>query len=375
MIPTFDNVGKMPMVAPLPSQITSLLEGIRLPHAESNLVAAKAIDEIAISADEIAVRLSFGYPLSTEQIAELKAQVCQALQTRWNKHKVVTTINIRLRRHKVQGALKPKSMIKNIIAVGSGKGGVGKSTVAVNLACALQALGAKVALLDADIYGPSQPLLLGRAREKAFTHLKKLIPIEQYGIQSISMGYLVDEATPMVWRGPMVSGALQQLLNDTAWRECDYMIIDLPPGTGDIQLTLAQKIPISGAIIVTTPQDLALIDVRKAYHMFAKVGVPVLGVVENMSTHVCSQCGHHDPIFGQGGGEAIAKECEINFLGQIPLTKSVREYADQGTPIVNAAPLDPVSLTYQSIAQKAAMLLSKREVEHTAVLSELVLEG
>lgn len=363
------------MVAPLPSQITSLLEKIILPHGEGDLVSAKVVDEIAIHPEQIGVRLSFPYPLSKEFISKLKQEVSDKLSELWPAYKINCAINIRIYRHKVQGTLKPKSVIKNIIAVGSGKGGVGKSTVAINLACALHHLGARVALLDADIYGPSQPHLLGKARDKAYTHQKKLIPVEHYGLQSISMGYLVDEATPMVWRGPMVSGALQQLLNDTAWQACDYMIIDLPPGTGDIQLTLAQKVPISGAVVVTTPQDLALIDVKKAVHMFAKVDVPILGVVENMSGHVCSHCNHVEAIFGQGGGETIAKECGIPLLGQIPLAMSIRECGDRGCPIVVENPNHPVGELYIEMAQKMAITLSKREIEHNAVLSELVIEG
>lgn len=362
------------MLAPLPSQITSALAGIVDPYLEQDLVSAKVIQEIAIQASQICIRLVFPYPIKS-QISQLKQSVSERLRRLWPEYDVVLTIESRIRRHKVQKGLKPKSVIKNIIAVGSGKGGVGKSTVAINLALALKALGAKVALLDADIYGPSQPRMLGRHEEHAYTHQKKLLPIESFGIQSISMGYLVEEATPMVWRGPMVSGALQQLLNDTAWDDCDYMIIDLPPGTGDIQLTLAQKIPISGAVIVTTPQDIALLDVRKAYHMFAKVEVPVLGVVENMSWHICSQCNHQEAIFGQGGGEKIAKECDIPLLGQIPLTSTIRELSDAGRPIVIDDPDGAIAKIYLEIAQKVSATLSKREIEHSATISELVLEG
>lgn len=362
------------MVAPLPSQITSVLAGITDPYLEQDLVEAKIVQEIVIQTSQISLGLVYPYPI-LGQISQLKQSISEALRQAWPDYEVELKIESRIRRHKVQKGLKPKSVIKNIIAVGSGKGGVGKSTVAINLALALKALGAKVALLDADIYGPSQPRMLGRHEEHAYTHQKKLIPVQNYGIQSISMGYLVEEATPMVWRGPMVSSALQQLLNDTAWQECDYMIIDLPPGTGDIQLTLAQKIPISGAVIVTTPQDIALLDVRKAYHMFAKVEVPVLGVVENMSWHICSQCGHQEGIFGEGGGEKIAKECGIPLLGQIPLDSVIRELSDQGRPIVVDDPEGPIAKRYLEMAQKVSATLSKREIEHSATLSELVLEG
>lgn len=362
------------MVAPLPSQITTLLSGIVDPYLGQDLVSAKIIQEITIEGNRIGLRLVYPYPIKSRS-AELKEAIGEKLQRTWPEYQVMVAIESRIRRHKVQNGLKPKSVIKNIIAVGSGKGGVGKSTVAINLALSLKALGAKVAILDADIYGPSQPRMLGRHEEHAYTHQKKLIPVESFGIQSISMGYLVDEATPMVWRGPMVSGALQQLLNDTAWHECDYMIIDLPPGTGDIQLTLAQKIPISGAVIVTTPQDIALLDVRRAYHMFDKVGVPVLGVVENMSWHQCRQCGHEDHLFGQGGGEKIAKECNIPLLGKIALDASIGQSGENGRPIVIEEPHGSIANSYLDIAQKMTAGLALREVEHEATLSEVVLEG
>ena len=244
--------------------------------------------------------------------------------------------------------------IKNIIAVASGKGGVGKSTVAVNLALALMKEGASVGILDADIYGPSQPLLLGVTEQPEVTPEKKFYPIIKHGIQSMSIGYLIDVNTPMVWRGPMVSGALQQLFNDTLWDKLDYLIIDLPPGTGDIQLTLSQKIPVSGAVIVTTPQDLALLDARKAVAMFQKVRVPVLGVVENMSLHRCSQCGHLESIFGEGGGERLAAEYKIEMLGALPLDIKIRQQADSGCPTVIAEPNSEIALQYREIARKVA---------------------
>jgi ATP-binding protein involved in chromosome partitioning len=248
--------------------------------------------------------------------------------------------------------------IKNIIAIASGKGGVGKSTTAVNLALALTLDGARVGILDADIYGPNQPQMLG-ATERPETKDKKLQPVIRYGIQSMSIGYLVDPDSAMIWRGPMVSTALQQLLNDTQWDNLDYLIMDLPPGTGDIQLTMAQKIPVSGAIIVTTPQDIALLDARKAIAMFRKVNVPVLGVVENMSGHVCSQCGHHEAIFGSGGGERLAHQYEVELLGSLPLDMRIREQADGGKPTVIAEPESKLSQTYRSIAQKAVDKLAQ----------------
>lgn len=248
--------------------------------------------------------------------------------------------------------MKPIPEIKNIIAVASGKGGVGKSTTAVNLALAFSQEGARVGILDADIYGPSQPLMLGVTTRPDIKDKKTLMPVLAHGIQSMSIGYLIDENSPMAWRGPMVSMALQQLLYDTQWDNLDYLVIDLPPGTGDIQLTLAQKIPVTGAVIVTTPQDLALLDARRAYEMFRKVNVPVLGIIENMSIHTCSQCGHQESIFGAGGGAELAQGYGIDLLGQLPLDIQIREQADSGNPTVSAAPTSPNALRYREIAKQ-----------------------
>lgn len=242
--------------------------------------------------------------------------------------------------------------VKQIIAIASGKGGVGKSTTAVNLALALSKEGARTGILDADIYGPSQPLMLGiKTRPEVQTN-KTLMPVLAHGVQSMSIGYLIDEHSPMVWRGPMVSMALQQLLHDTHWDNLDYLIIDLPPGTGDVQITLAQKIPVNGAIIVTTPQDLALVDAKRAYEMFRKVNVNVLGVIENMSNHICTKCGHNEPIFGTGGGQEFATKYDIDLLGALPLDRQIREQTDSGTPSVAKDPKSPISGIYRDIARK-----------------------
>jgi ATP-binding protein involved in chromosome partitioning len=253
--------------------------------------------------------------------------------------------------------------IKNIIAVASGKGGVGKSTTAVNLALAFSKEGAHAGILDADIYGPSQPLMLGVKTHPEVKDKKAIMPVLAHGIQSMSIGYLVDTTSPMVWRGPMVSMALQQLLNDTQWDNLDYLVIDLPPGTGDIQLTLAQKIPVTGAVIVTTPQDLALLDARRAYEMFKKVNVPVLGIIENMSLHRCTQCGHAEPIFGTGGGQRMAEQYAIELLGQLPLDIRIREQTDNGSPTVTSDPESQNAQLYLAIAKRIMMKLSQ---EHSS---------
>jgi ATP-binding protein involved in chromosome partitioning len=253
--------------------------------------------------------------------------------------------------------------VKHLIAVASGKGGVGKSTTAVNLALALQAEGARAGLLDADIYGPSQPLMLGVAEgtRPAQRGSQLLEPIVAHGLQTMSIGYLLTENTPVVWRGPMASGALQQLLNQTAWDGLDYLVVDLPPGTGDIQLTLAQKTPLSGAVIVTTPQDIALLDAKKAIEMFRKVDVPVLGIVENMAVHICTNCGHTDHLFGEGGGKKMAQEYGVQLLGSLPLARSIREQADSGNPTVAAEPDGPVTKIYREIARGVMAQVAQKQ--------------
>lgn len=288
-----------------------------------------------------------------------------------------TNVSSKIEPHAGLRGIKRLPQIKNIIAVASGKGGVGKSTVSVNLALALAKEGAQVGILDADIYGPSQPMMLGALHppEMQENREKKiLLPIKRHGIQSMSIGYLIDNDSAMIWRGPMVTTALQQLLNDTQWENLDYLIIDLPPGTGDIQLTLAQKIPVSASVIVTTPQDLALLDARRAYHMFRKVNIPVLGVVENMSMHICSQCNHVESIFGEGGGERLAKECDLELLGQLPLDKKIREQTDKGTPTVVADPDGAIAKMYCEIARQVAARLSLLPKDYSAKFPNVVVK-
>jgi len=265
----------------------------------------------------------------------------------------------RITARKVQGDLKPLKQIRNIIAVASGKGGVGKSSTAVNLALGLQADGARVGILDADIYGPSIPRMLGISGQPE-TDGKRLIPMQAHGLQAMSMGLLVDEETPMIWRGPMVTSALQQLLSETNWDDLDVLVVDLPPGTGDIQLTLVQKVPVAGAVIVTTPQDIALLDARKALQMFRKLDVCVLGVVENMSTHICSQCGHEEPVFGRGGGERMALEYSIPLLGHLPLAMEIRAALDAGQPTMVSAPDSAIAKSYLEFARRVAAELARQ---------------
>ncbi|MEE4379970.1 MAG: iron-sulfur cluster carrier protein ApbC [Candidatus Competibacteraceae bacterium] len=344
------------------------------PYMEKDLVSTKSVKTIDISGDAVAVTVELGFPAAGYRdalAAELKSRIA-ALAGVGN---VTVKVSDKITTHEVQKGLKPLPNVKNIIAVASGKGGVGKSTTAVNLALALQTEGATVGVLDADIYGPSQPRMLGAQQRPDSKDGKSLEPVQSHGLQSMSIGYLIEEETPMIWRGPMVTQALEQMLNETHWRELDYLVIDLPPGTGDTQLTLSQKIPVSGAIIVTTPQDIALLDARKGLKMFEKVSVPVLGVVENMSTHICSQCGHEEHIFGEGGGQRMAAQHNVQFLGALPLDIRIREEADNGTPTVVADPDGPISLIYREIARKAAAKLALQAKSYSQKFPNIVIQN
>ncbi|MCP5145595.1 MAG: iron-sulfur cluster carrier protein ApbC [Gammaproteobacteria bacterium] len=332
------------------------------PYLGTDLVSAGAAT-IETSANGAKVVVTLGFPTAVYG-AELQARLEHLLAGLDGP--VEVEVNSKVVTHAVQQGVKPLPQIRNTIAVASGKGGVGKSTTAVNLALALQAEGARVGILDADIYGPSQPRMLGTVGRPQTTDGKRIEPLVSYGIQSISIGNLIDEETPMIWRGPMATGALQQLLNDTNWRDLDYLVIDLPPGTGDIQLTLCQQIPVSGALIVTTPQDIALLDARRALKMFEKVNVPVLGIIENMSTHICSNCGHEEHIFGAGGGQKMAEQYKVDLLGALPLDLAIREGVDQGQPTVALAPESDISHRYREIARRvgARLMLRARDFSH-----------
>ncbi len=339
------------------SAVENVLKDIVDPHTRLDLYSAKNVKGIDITGSDVSLRIELGYPAKS-YVNELKSLVETRLQQLPGIGRVNAEINWKIVAHAVQKTLKPLTNVKNIIAVASGKGGVGKSTTTANLALALAAEGASVGILDADIYGPSIPTMLGLSGQPESPDGKTLLPKVSYGVQTISIGYLVDPDQAMIWRGPMVTGALQQLLTQTQWRDLDYLIVDLPPGTGDIQLTLAQQIPVSGAVIVTTPQDIALIDAQRGLAMFEKVQVPILGLVENMSIHICSQCGHEEAIFGSGGGAAMAAKNHVELLGSLPLDIKIREFADHGRPTVAADPDGRPAQIYKAIARRMAAKLS-----------------
>jgi ATP-binding protein involved in chromosome partitioning len=342
--------------------VLTALKGFKDPYLPSlDLVERDAVKKLLIDGDKVSLEIALGYPavsMKQEIIGQLKALVTSVPGVK----EVHIDLQWGIAASKTQKNMPSMHRIKNIIAVASGKGGVGKSTTSVNLALALAKEGAKVGLLDADIYGPSQPMMLGipETQRPQFIDEKFFNPIFVHGIQTMSMGYMITDATPMVWRGPMVSGALQQLLSQCMWHDLDYLIIDMPPGTGDIQLTLAQKVPVTGAVIVTTPQDIALLDAKKGIEMFRKVDIPVLGVVENMATHICSQCGHEEHLFGHGGGERIAKEYDAELLGALPLDITIRQGTDSGQPTMVADPEGKIAKIYIDIARKMAASLVMR---------------
>jgi len=355
-------------------QVEEALAQVIDPYLEKDLVKAKAVKNIEIKGGKVNIDIVLGYPCkgSQEELANRLQEKVSAID---GVSDVSFSISSKIDSHAVQQGVKPIEGIKNIIAIASGKGGVGKSTTAVNLALALSVEGARVGLLDADIYGPSQPRMLGSTDKPESSDGKTMEPIVSYDLQTMSIGYLVDEETPMIWRGPMVTQALEQLLKDTNWKDLDYLIIDLPPGTGDTQLTLAQKVPVSGAVIVTTPQDIALLDARKALKMFEKVEIPVLGVIENMSTHICSECGHEEHIFGQGGGNSMAEQYDVAYLGGLPLDIRIRKETDEGKPTVAAEPESAISRTYRDIARKVAAKLATQKKDYASKFPNIVIQN
>jgi len=329
------------------------------PNTGADLVSSRSARNIQVNGSDISLDIELGYPAKS-QVEAIKNMVVAALQAVPGIGRAGVNVYSKIVAHRVQGGVKLLPNVRNIIAVSSGKGGVGKSTTAVNLALALTAEGASVGLLDADIYGPSQPMMLGIDEKARSSDGKTLDPLEKYGLKVSSIGFMISPDEPMVWRGPMVTQALLQLLEQTNWGDLDYLIIDMPPGTGDIQLTLAQKVPVTGAVIVTTPQDIALLDARKGLKMFEKVGIPILGIVENMGLHICSQCGHAEHIFGEGGGQRMGKEYGVELLGALPLALSIREQTDAGRPPVVAEPDSLVASVYKEIARKVAVRVAQK---------------
>jgi ATP-binding protein involved in chromosome partitioning len=354
--------------------VKEVLSKVIDPNTHKDFVSSKSARNIKVEGADVALDIELGYPAKS-QIDGIRKDVIAAVRSLPGVGNVSANVYSKIISHTVQRGVKLLPNVKNIIAVASGKGGVGKSTTAANLALALAAEGAAVGILDADIYGPSQPMMMGISGRPETLDGKTMEPLENHGLQVSSIGFMIDPDEPMVWRGPIVTQALQQLLEQTNWRDLDYLIVDMPPGTGDIQLTLSQKVPVTGAVIVTTPQDIALLDARKGLKMFEKVGIPIIGIVENMSVHVCSNCGHAEHIFGSGGGEKMCAEYGVEFLGGLPLTMAIREQADSGKPTVVADPDGAVAAIYKSIARKIAVKVAEKAKDMSSKFPSIVIKN
>ncbi len=355
-------------------QVETALKEIVDPNTGKDFIATKSAKNIKVDGNDVSVDILLGYPAKS-QIDGIRRQVIEKLKGIPGVGNVSANVSVKIVSHAVQRGVKLIPNVKNIVAIASGKGGVGKSTTAVNLALALAAEGASVGVLDADIYGPSQPMMLGILGRPESVDGKTIEPMEGHGVQAMSIGFLIEVDTPMVWRGPMVTQALEQLLTETRWREIDYLVVDMPPGTGDIQLTLAQKVPVTGAVIVTTPQDIALIDARKGFKMFEKVGIPILGVVENMSLHICPNCGHESHIFGSGGGAQMCQDFGVDLLGSLPLDIAIREQADSGMPSVVSDPDGRVAEIYRQIARRIAIKIADQARDMTSAFPKIVIQN
>ncbi len=347
---------------------TGLLEALKTvvdPNTGRDFVSSKALKNVSIQGGDVGFDVELGYPAKS-QIPNFRQALIAAAKTLPEVQNVSVNIFSKIQAHSVQRGVALLPQVKNIVAVASGKGGVGKSTTAVNLALALAAEGASVGLLDADIYGPSVPMMMGLSDRPESDDGKTMEPLENYGVQVMSIGFLVAQDEAMIWRGPMATQALEQLLRQTNWRGLDYLIVDLPPGTGDIQLTLSQRVPMTGAVIVTTPQDIALLDAKKGIKMFEKVGVPILGIVENMAVHVCSNCGHVEHIFGADGGKKMAADYKMDYLGALPLKLQIREQADSGKPTVVADPGGDVAAIYKAVARQVAVSIAAKNKDFSS---------
>ncbi|MFZ6870746.1 iron-sulfur cluster carrier protein ApbC [Undibacterium sp. Di27W] len=354
--------------------IKAALAKVTDPNTNKDLVTTKSVKNIKIEGADVSLDVELGYPAKS-QFELIRAAVVAAITALPGVGKVLVNVSSKIIAHAVQPGIKLMPNVKNIIAVASGKGGVGKSTTAANLALALAAEGAAVGILDADIYGPSQPMIMGISGRPETVDGKTMEPLENHGLQVSSIGFMIDPDEPMVWRGPLVTQAMQQLLGQTNWRDLDYLIVDMPPGTGDVQLTLSQKVPVTGAIIVTTPQDIALLDARKGLKMFEKVGIPILGIVENMSIHICSNCGHAEHIFGEGGGQKMCADFGVDFLGGLPLTMTIRQQADAGTPTVVAEPDGQIAGLYKDIARKVAIKVAEKAKDMTSKFPTITIQN
>ena len=350
---------------PTQDQLLAALATVIDANTGKDFVSSKSIKNLQITGEDVAFDVELGYPAKS-QIPAIRKNLINAAKAVPGVGNVSVNVTVKIASHSVQRGVQLLPNVKNIIAVASGKGGVGKSTTAVNLALALAAEGASVGLLDADIYGPSQPMMMGIEGRPESVDGKNMEPMENYGIQVMSIGFLVAQDEAMIWRGPMATQALEQLLRQTNWRDLDYLIVDMPPGTGDIQLTLSQRVPMTGAVIVTTPQDIALLDAKKGIKMFEKVGVPILGIVENMAVHICSQCGHSEHIFGEDGGKKMAAEYKMDYLGALPLDMQIRLQADNGRPTVVADPDGEVAQLYKSVARKVAITVAAKSKDFSA---------
>lgn len=356
------------------TELNKFLKTIELPDIGRTIGDVGRVLDVKTSDGLVEAQIELGFPAQSRH-DEYRSHIAAAVSAKMDVSDIKIEFSMKVVAHGVQRNLKPLENVRNVVAIASGKGGVGKSTVAVNVALALAADGASVGLLDADIYGPSQPQMVGLAgTQPASDDGKTMRPLEAHGIQVMSIGFLVDADQPMIWRGPMVTSALQQLLHQTSWRDLDYLIIDMPPGTGDIQLSLSQQVPVSGAVIVTTPQNIATLDARKGLAMFRKVSVPVLGIIENMSTHICSECGREEPIFGTGGGELMAADFDVELLGQLPLDPKIREQTDGGKPTVAADPDSAAASAYRLAARRMTAAQAAQGRDYSSKFPKIVVE-